>query len=466
MKKLITLLVSVFLFSTFSFSQETELTNYEKYRMEQERIQYGTQEETVFTVVEDMPTFKGKDADEFRKYIAQNVKYPKEAAENNIQGKVFVQFVVNKDGNVSNVEIVEGVNEYLDAESIRVVESSPKWKAGQQNGENVNVQFTFPINFVLQENDEQQTTVINNYYIDNDYDWEFRMNRRLYFSHSYYNPYYYSYSYYNPYYYGGYYGYNYYDSYYYGGYYGSYYPYYGYNHNHHNYYNYSYNRYNNSRYYVSSSLGRTRNYNNPYYSKTYSSGYVTPNTYSKKNNVAVRPNTVSRTSSSNRTVSTSTRSTSPYTRVLKDGNTQTTRTYTPTYTKPRTSSTNNYNRGTQTNRGTTTVTRPSSTSRSSSSYSRPTSTSRSSSSYSRPTSTSRSSSSYSRPASSSSSSRSTSSSYSRSSTPSRSPSYSSPSRSSSSGSYSRPSSSSSRSYSTPSRSSGSSSSRSSSGGKK
>ena len=106
-------------------------------------------EEQVFFVVEEMPEFPGGDV-ALRKYIANKVKYPDDAVEDGIQGKVYVTFVVSKDGSVANVKIARGVNPSLDQEALRVVSSLPKWKPGKQRGEAVNVQYTVPINFALQ----------------------------------------------------------------------------------------------------------------------------------------------------------------------------------------------------------------------------------------------------------------------------------------------------------------------------
>ena len=108
-------------------------------------------EEEVFYIVEDMPTFNGGDpATEFRKYIGQNLRYPEIAAENGISGRVIVQFAVNKVGTVVDAKVVRSVDPALDKEAIRVVMSSPKWTPGKQRGKSVKVLFTFPINFVLQ----------------------------------------------------------------------------------------------------------------------------------------------------------------------------------------------------------------------------------------------------------------------------------------------------------------------------
>ena len=109
------------------------------------------EEEEVFYIVEDMPTFNGGDpATEFRKYIAQNLRYPEIAAENGISGRVIVQFAVSRNGQVVDAVVVRSVDPALDKEAIRVVMSSPKWTPGKQRGKAVKVLFTFPINFVLQ----------------------------------------------------------------------------------------------------------------------------------------------------------------------------------------------------------------------------------------------------------------------------------------------------------------------------
>ena len=109
----------------------------------------------VFYVVETMPLFNGGDpAPEFRKYIAQNLKYPKSAAEKGVDGKVIVQFAVNKNGQVVDAVVVRSVDPSLDKEAIRVVNSSPRWTPGENKGEPVTVLFTFPINFVLQDSED------------------------------------------------------------------------------------------------------------------------------------------------------------------------------------------------------------------------------------------------------------------------------------------------------------------------
>lgn len=115
-----------------------------------EEVQEEKVEEQVFLVVEEMPSFGSGDANEFRAWVFQNMKYPEVAAENGIQGRVFVNFVVEADGRITNVKVIRGVDPALDKEAIRVIESSPKWNPGKQRGKPVRVSYTFPITFVLQ----------------------------------------------------------------------------------------------------------------------------------------------------------------------------------------------------------------------------------------------------------------------------------------------------------------------------
>jgi TonB family protein len=304
MKKLLIVLILA-LFSVVAYSQERELSDYEKYKLEQEQPTPLVTQEDVFYIVEDMPKFNGKDAKEFRKFIAKNVKYPVSAKENEIEGKVFISFVVNKHGVVANVKVERGVDPYLDAEAIRVVESSPKWEPGKQGGKAVAVQYTFPINFILDievtETEEAQT-IVNNYYFESEYiyrDKIFFESRPFYRSFSYYN-------YYDPYYYGSpYYSYNSWNYGWYGRQHYNYYP--------RSYYNYNKNYYNKGgRYYASSALGTKRNYSNAY-SKTYKSGFVINNSVSSKKNTVAKGSTVKK----------------PMTTRSQ------TKTYSPTYNKPK-----------------------------------------------------------------------------------------------------------------------------------
>jgi len=103
-------------------------------------------------VVEIMPRFNGGDPRiEFYKYIHGKLEYPAEAAKNGVSGKVTVQFVVNRQGYIERAEILKGVHPSLDAEALRVINSSPRWEPGFQSGHYVNVIYSFPIHFVLHD---------------------------------------------------------------------------------------------------------------------------------------------------------------------------------------------------------------------------------------------------------------------------------------------------------------------------
>ena len=127
-----------------SFDEEVQMYDFEITEEEEE------EEEEIFYVVEDMPTFRGGDVNKFRDWVQSRVKYPQIAAENGIQGKVFLQFVVEPDGSVSNVIVSRGVDAALDNEAVKVIQSSPKWSPGKQRGAPVRVRFSMQVNFQLQ----------------------------------------------------------------------------------------------------------------------------------------------------------------------------------------------------------------------------------------------------------------------------------------------------------------------------
>jgi len=103
----------------------------------------------VFTIVEEMPSFPGGEA-ERNKFLATNIVYPQQATENGIQGTVYVSFVVDSKGNVTDVKILRGIGGGCDEEALRVVKMMPKWHPGKQNGKQVRVLFNMPIYFKLQ----------------------------------------------------------------------------------------------------------------------------------------------------------------------------------------------------------------------------------------------------------------------------------------------------------------------------
>ena len=102
-----------------------------------------------FTVVEEKPMFNGGDANEFSKWVNSKLVYPEIAKENGVDGRVTLQFTVEKDGSVSNVKVLRGVDPSLDKEAVRVVQNSPKWTPGRQRDRAVKVTYVFPVIFKL-----------------------------------------------------------------------------------------------------------------------------------------------------------------------------------------------------------------------------------------------------------------------------------------------------------------------------
>ena len=107
------------------------------------------EEEVPFVLVEQKPSFQGGDANDFSRWISQHLDYPEIAKANGVQGRVMVQFTVQKDGTVGNVKLLRGVDPSLDKEALRVVALSPKWEPGRQRDRSVNVTYQFPVIFVL-----------------------------------------------------------------------------------------------------------------------------------------------------------------------------------------------------------------------------------------------------------------------------------------------------------------------------
>ena len=120
--------------------------------------------EQVFTVVEKMPSFPGGDA-ELLKYIATNIKYPKESQDNGERGRVICSFIVGRDGSVNNPEVLRGVTPLLNEEAVRVINTMPRWNPGMQRGKAVAVKYTVPITFRLkspvEEAKEETLTVVD-----------------------------------------------------------------------------------------------------------------------------------------------------------------------------------------------------------------------------------------------------------------------------------------------------------------
>lgn len=113
-------------------------------------VEEEPEEQTIFEVVEQMPEFPNGGMAGLMQYLSKNIKYPTIAQENGTQGRVTVQFVVNRDGSIVDAKVLRGVDPYLDKEAIRVISSMPKWKPGMQRGKAVRVKYTVPVMFRLQ----------------------------------------------------------------------------------------------------------------------------------------------------------------------------------------------------------------------------------------------------------------------------------------------------------------------------
>lgn len=107
-----------------------------------------TKTEMVYDMPEQMPQFPGG-AEAMERFISEHIKYPPTAKEKRIQGKVYVQFIVEKDGSLTDIKIRRGAHQLLDDEAIRVIKLMPKWKPGSMRGKIVRVRYTIPITFAL-----------------------------------------------------------------------------------------------------------------------------------------------------------------------------------------------------------------------------------------------------------------------------------------------------------------------------
>jgi len=127
--------------------QSTEIPVYipvERPNREEEEIV----EQEIFLVVEDQPDFPGGDAARIR-YFNEHINYPVQARELNIQGTVYIGFVVEPDGSISNISLLRGIGGGCDEEAMRVVAAMPRWKPGKQRNQAVRVKFTLPVRFTL-----------------------------------------------------------------------------------------------------------------------------------------------------------------------------------------------------------------------------------------------------------------------------------------------------------------------------
>ncbi len=124
---------------------DTEIEEYVPIEEEEE-----AEEQEIFLVVESPPSFPGGEAAR-KRFLGENLKYPQMAKESGIQGKVYVTFVVEPNGSVTNIKVLRGIGGGCDEEAVRVTKLMPKWIAGKQRGKPVRVQFNMPIKFTLQQ---------------------------------------------------------------------------------------------------------------------------------------------------------------------------------------------------------------------------------------------------------------------------------------------------------------------------
>ena len=129
--------------------------------------------DTVYQTVDEMPRYQGGDP-HMMKYVAENIVYPQKAKENGIEGRVFVGFIIEKDGSVSNVKVLRGIGGGCDEEAVRVISAMPKWKPGKQGGKPVRVSYMMPINFKLRDN-EVYTIKTK----DQDHRWEYQTSGKF-----------------------------------------------------------------------------------------------------------------------------------------------------------------------------------------------------------------------------------------------------------------------------------------------
>ena len=132
-------------FSFEEFEAGLEITT-KVMEVEEEEIE----EDAPLLKAEKMPSFQGGDLNKFRNWVQSKVRYPQIAQENNISGRVFLMFVVERDGSLTNIQVLQTPDTSLSDEAIRVLKTSPKWKPGKQRNQTVRVKYTLPIDFRIQ----------------------------------------------------------------------------------------------------------------------------------------------------------------------------------------------------------------------------------------------------------------------------------------------------------------------------
>lgn len=124
--------------------EEVEIDEDEEIEFEPEEVE----EDEIFMIVEDQPEFPGGNNALF-KFLGDNLRYPPQAVEMDIEGMVVVQFVINKKGDINDIKIIKPLGGGCDEEAVRIVNAMPKWKPGKQRGKSVSVRFNLPVRFVL-----------------------------------------------------------------------------------------------------------------------------------------------------------------------------------------------------------------------------------------------------------------------------------------------------------------------------
>lgn len=126
------------------FDEETEII--QQVEVEEEVVE----DDQPFLIAETMPSFQGGDLNTFRNWVQSNVNYPQIALENGIQGRVFLSFVIEKDGRLTNIQVLKSPDRSLSDEATRVLQKSPKWSPGKQRNQVVRVKYTLPVDFRVQ----------------------------------------------------------------------------------------------------------------------------------------------------------------------------------------------------------------------------------------------------------------------------------------------------------------------------
>ncbi len=141
------LVIALFFISFNAMAQHEEISDSTLLDMS---VEEAMEEEIreVYVIVEDMPQFPGGQEAMYQ-YIAENISYPPKAVEDSIQGKVYVQVTIDKEGRVQDPKVVRSVDPILDNEAIKVIKNMPQWTPGKQRGTPVNVQFYLPVKFAL-----------------------------------------------------------------------------------------------------------------------------------------------------------------------------------------------------------------------------------------------------------------------------------------------------------------------------